>query len=264
MKGDTSSHPRVVFPQYERRQEHQSGANGKHPVGVKDEACSAEAANAVQMWFLGRDSEDFEKAFMTSAVMRLSSQISPACTRWMLFTSKSVADCLRTTPRAPRRMARTTSRSSSAAVSTTTRVGKVSKLTSSRTARPSLSGMRKSRRRISGLSLVRSLMHSAPFCASPTMVMSSSASRSLRRPSRKIAWSSARRTRICCLVLAMSAERNLDGETRSMARVGLHGQHAPHGTRTLLDGDGTQPQAIKFIPSELAREAEAFAVVINH
>src|SRR6266849_2025259 len=56
MKGDTSSHPRVVFPQYERQQEHQSGANGEHPAGVKDEACSAEAANAVQMWFLGRDS----------------------------------------------------------------------------------------------------------------------------------------------------------------------------------------------------------------
>jgi len=29
----------------------------------------------------GPDSLDFENAFMTSAVMRLSSQISPACTR---------------------------------------------------------------------------------------------------------------------------------------------------------------------------------------
>src|SRR5256885_9530452 len=38
------------------------------------------------------------------------------------------------------------------------------------------------------------------------MAISSSESRSLRRPSRKIAWSSARRTRICCLVLAMSTE----------------------------------------------------------
>ena len=71
----------------------------------------------------GPDSEDFANAFITSAVMRLSSQISPACTRWMLFTSKSVADCFSTTPRAPSRIARTTSRSSSAAVSTITRVG---------------------------------------------------------------------------------------------------------------------------------------------
>jgi len=45
-------------------------------------------------------------------VLRLSNQISPACTRRMLFSSTSVADCFRITPRAPRRMARITSRSS--------------------------------------------------------------------------------------------------------------------------------------------------------
>src|SRR6202011_1569970 len=182
----------------------------------------------------------------------------------MLFTSRSVADCFSPPPRAPKRMARTTSRSSSAAVSTTTRVGSVSKLTSSRTAKPSLSGMRKSSSRISGLSLVSILMHSAPFWASPTMVISSSASSSLRRPSRKIAWSSARRTRICCLVLAMSTERNFDGQTRSMAGIGLHGQHAPHSTRTLLDGNRTQPQTIQFIPGEPASETKTLAVVVNH
>src|SRR5579872_1966988 len=212
----------------------------------------------------GPDSEDFEKAFMTSAVMRVSSQISPAKTRWMLLTSKSVADCFSTTPRAPKRMARTTSRSSSAAVRTMTRVGSVSKLTSSRTARPSLSGMRRSSKRISGLSLARSLMHSAPFCASPTMVMSSSESRSLRRPSRKIAWSSARRTRICCLVLAMSTERDFDGQSRSMARVRLNGQHAPHSTRTLLDGNRTQPQAVELIPGKPAGKTKTLAIVIHH
>src|SRR5579859_4754440 len=182
----------------------------------------------------------------------------------MLFTSRSVADCLRTTPRAPRRMARTTSRSSSAAVNTITRVGSVSKLTSSRTARPSLSGMRRSSKRISGLSLARSLMHSAPFCASPTIVMSSSASRSLRRPSRKIAWSSASRTRICCLVLAMLTERDFDGQSRSMARVRLNGQNAPHSTRTLLDGNRTQSQAVELIPGKPARKAKTLAVVVHH
>ena len=182
----------------------------------------------------------------------------------MLLTSRSVADCFSTTPRAPRRMARTTSRSSSAAVSTTTRVGSVSKFTSSRTARPSLSGMRRSSNRMSGLSFASSLMHSAPFCASPTMVMSSSAPSSLRRPSRKIAWSSASRTRICCLVLAMSTERNLDGQTRAMPRIRLHGQHAPNGTRTLLDGDRTQPQTVQFIAGKPPGETETLAVIVYY
>src|SRR5713226_8363025 len=95
-------------------------------------------------------------------------------------------------------------------------------------------------------------------------MMSSSAPRSLRKPSRKIAWSSARRTRICCFVLAISTERNLDGQTRSMARIGLDGQHAPHGTRTLLDGDRTQTQTIKLIPGEPSGESKPFAVIINH
>src|ERR1700676_2914020 len=54
-------------------------------------------------------------------------------------------------------------------------------------ARPSLSGMRRSRRRISGLSLASILMQSFPLEASPTIVISSSPSRSLRRPSRKMA-----------------------------------------------------------------------------
>src|ERR1700736_3872623 len=49
-----------------------------------------------------------------------------------------------------------------------------------------------------------------------------------------------------------------------MAGIGLHGQHAPHSTRTLLDGDRTQPQTIKLIPSETAREAKTLAVVIHY
>jgi hypothetical protein len=60
------------------------------------------------------------------------------------------------------------------------------------------------------------------------------------------------------------AERNFDGKARTMTRIGLHGQHAPHGTRTLLDGNGTQPETVKFIPGELAGKAEAFAVIVNH
>src|ERR1700751_3492898 len=49
-----------------------------------------------------------------------------------------------------------------------------------------------------------------------------------------------------------------------MARVRLNGQHAPHGTRSLLDGNGTQPQTIQLIPSKPAGEAEAFTVIIDH
>src|SRR5262249_21262666 len=49
-----------------------------------------------------------------------------------------------------------------------------------------------------------------------------------------------------------------------MARVRLDRQHAPHGARTLLDGNGTQPQTIQLIPSKPAGEAKALAVVIDH
>src|SRR5215469_1039089 len=182
----------------------------------------------------------------------------------MLFTSKSVADCLSTTPRAPSSIARTTSRSSSAAVSTITRVGVWSKFTSSSTASPSLSGMRRSSSRMSGFSLASSLMHSAPFCASPTMAISSSPSINLRSPSRKIAWSSAMSTRICCLVFAISAQRYLDRQARTMARVRFHGQHPPNRARSFLDGNWTQPQAVKLIPSEAAGEAEPLAVIVHH
>src|SRR5246127_155794 len=62
----------------------------------------------------------------------------------------------------------------------------------------------------------------------------------------------------------MSTERNFYGQTRSMARIGFHGQHAPHGTRTLLDGDRTQPQAVQFICGKPPSEAKSFAVIVNH
>src|SRR5579863_1447858 len=181
----------------------------------------------------------------------------------MLFTRRSVADCFNTTPRAPRRMARTTSRSSSAAVTQITRVGSESKLTSSSTARPSLSGMRKSRSRMSGFSLVNKRMHSAPFEASPTMVTSSSASNNFRRPSRKIAWSSAIRMRIGCLFLAILTERYLYGQPRPMPRTRLNCQQATHCARVFLYGNRAEPQTVQFIAGKPPREAKPFAVVIH-
>src|SRR5580704_18228195 len=49
-----------------------------------------------------------------------------------------------------------------------------------------------------------------------------------------------------------------------MARVRLNGQNASHSTRTLLDGNGTQSQAVELIPSEPAGETETLAVVVNY
>src|SRR5580693_1767596 len=49
-----------------------------------------------------------------------------------------------------------------------------------------------------------------------------------------------------------------------MARVRLNGQNASHSTRTLLDGNRTQSQAVEFIPSKPAGETETFAVVVNY
>ena len=37
------------------------------------------------------------------------------------------------------------------------------------------------------------------------------------------------------------AQRNLDSQASTVSWIGLDGQHAPNGTRTLLDGDRTQP-----------------------
>jgi hypothetical protein len=40
------------------------------------------------------------------------------------------------------------------------------------------------------------------------------------------------------------AQRNLDSQASTVSWIGLDGQHAPNGTRTLLDGDWTQPQTV--------------------
>src|SRR3989442_15807694 len=63
-----------------------------------------------------------------------------------------------------------------------------------------LSGMRRSSSKMSGLSLASILMQSAPFEASPIMEISSAELSSLRKPSRKMAWSSASRVRMACLL----------------------------------------------------------------
>ena len=39
-------------------------------------------------------------------------------------------------------------------------------------------------------------------------------------------------------------ERNLDSQASTVSWIGLDGQHAPHGTRTLLDGDWSQTQTV--------------------
>src|SRR5271168_1829773 len=49
-----------------------------------------------------------------------------------------------------------------------------------------------------------------------------------------------------------------------MARVRLNGQKSPHSTRSLLDGNRTQSQAVVLIPSEPAGKTKALAVFVNH
>src|SRR5260370_3269526 len=62
----------------------------------------------------------------------------------------------------------------------------------------------------------------------------------------------------------MSTERDFDGQSRCMDRVRLNGQNSSHSTRTLLDGNRTQSQAIEFIPSKSASKTETFTVVVHY
>src|SRR6266700_1528236 len=125
--------------------------------------------------------------------------------------------------------------------------------------------MRKSSRRISGLSLLSILMQSFPLEASPTMVISSSPSRSLRRPSRKMAWSSAIRTRICCFVfLAISAERDLNGQTRTMPRSRFHCQDTTNASRPFFDRYGPESQAVQLVARKAACKAKPLPVIVHN
>src|SRR5215470_13713454 len=96
------------------------------------------------------------------------------------------------------------------------------------------------------------------------MVISSSESRSFRSPSRKIAWSSASSTRICCFVLAISPEGHFDRQTRPMPRIGLDGEHPTHSSRTFLDGNTTSPQAIPFVSSKPTGTTNDLDVVVYY
>src|ERR1700676_1668014 len=61
----------------------------------------------------------------------------------------------------------------------------------------------------------------------------------------------------------MSAERNLYRQSRSMARSRLHHQHTPNTSCTVFDRDRTQAQPVQFVAGIAAREAEAFAVIVD-
>jgi hypothetical protein len=49
-----------------------------------------------------------------------------------------------------------------------------------------------------------------------------------------------------------------------MPWVRLDGQNPTHSTRALLNGNGTQPQTIQFIASELSGETKPLAVVVYY
>src|ERR1700751_1822942 len=47
-----------------------------------------------------------------------------------------------------------------------------------------------------------------------------------------------------------------------MPRVRLYSQIPIDGTRSLLDGNGTQPETVEFITSKLSGETETFTVIV--
>src|SRR5262252_1917962 len=96
------------------------------------------------------------------------------------------------------------------------------------------------------------------------MVISSSESKSFRSPSRKIAWSSASSTRICCFVLAISPEGHFDCQTSPMPRIGLDGENPTHCSRTFLNGNRPQPQAIQFVGGKPAGKTKTLAIVVYY
>jgi len=49
-----------------------------------------------------------------------------------------------------------------------------------------------------------------------------------------------------------------------MPWVRLYRQNPAHGPRTLLDGNGTQPETIQLIGGELARKTEPLTVVVYY
>src|ERR1700745_490078 len=59
-----------------------------------------------------------------------------------------------------------------------------------------------------------------------------------------------------------SAQRNLNRQTCPMSRVRLYSQIPVDGTRSLLDGNGTQSETVEFIPSKLSGETETFTVIV--
>src|SRR5215469_2084625 len=96
------------------------------------------------------------------------------------------------------------------------------------------------------------------------MVISSSESKSFRSPSRKMAWSSASSTRICCFVFAISPERHFDCQTRPVAWIRFDGEHPTHSPRTFLYRNGSQPQAVQFVGREPAGKTKTVAVVVYY
>jgi hypothetical protein len=49
-----------------------------------------------------------------------------------------------------------------------------------------------------------------------------------------------------------------------MPRVRLDGQNPAHGTRTLLDGNRTQPQAIQLVAGKPTGKTKPFAVIVYY
>src|SRR3990172_596936 len=114
-------------------------------------------------------------------------------------------------------------------------------------ASPSISGMEMSMTMTSGVRLRASSTASRPLEASPTTSISGSMSRRARSPERSTAWSSARRTRIFSVTVALPAaaprQRGLHRDTRAPARSRLNSHPSSDEGQPPLPPEQAEPGA---------------------
>src|SRR6185312_14548291 len=185
----------------------------------------------------------------------------------MLFRRSCVAESFNTTPRAPSCRASTICFFSAAAVSRIMRTNPWFEvvLISRSASSPCWRGMAKSRSRMSGFSWRASFTASAPSQASPITFRSDSVSSNLRKPSRKIGWSSAMTMRIGSDLLlsigGFSSLRYANFQSGATAWGGLYSQNSVNQVYPLTDHNGASTCRFKFNVGQSSGEWKAATVI---
>src|SRR2546422_4676551 len=132
---------------------------------------------------------------------------------------------------------------------------------------PGTPGIAMSRRRMSGLSSRVRATASFPSVASATTTKSSWVTSNRRRPSRKIAWSSAIRIRIGRVVILCDGMQFLlgdfDFQPRATARPGIDREFSTDGAHALVDDQGTLMSTLQIRMRKPATELKAATIIIN-